>query len=322
MDIQIRISVGLSPRMKSWLMGMDYWTVRPEDIKKKDHARKKKASSKTTMRTTWVYTWKSPAVWLDSENKTIHENGQSNNPARGECRLTEGKGTDPIGEPFEYCTGTAKQEAAEMDTKIIIELIGYSGSILVLISMLMTSVIRLRVINLTGSVIFAVYALMIRSYPTAIMNFCLAGINIYHLRRLLMEQKQYDLIPLDARDGYFSFLLRNSEEDIRYWFPTFSAGNVSADLALLVCCDGNPACLFMGKLTKPGEVEVVLDYAMPVYRDTSVGRFLYRWLAREGYCSLVFRQDAPMHTPYLKKIGYQQNRHGEYVLNLSDFSKS
>ncbi len=206
-----------------------------------------------------------------------------------------------------------------MDTKIIIEIIGYIGSALVLISMLMTSVIRLRVINLTGSVIFAVYALMIRSYPTAIMNFCLAGINIYHLRRLLMEQKQYDLIPVDTRDGYFSFLIQHSEADIRQWFPAFSSRNVSADLALLVCCDGSPACLFMGKLTKHGGVEVVLDYALPVYRDTSVGRFLYRWLAREGYSSLIFRQDAPMHTPYLEKIGYQQNGEGDYVLNLSDF---
>ena len=209
-----------------------------------------------------------------------------------------------------------------MDTKTIIELIGYCGSALVLVSMLMTSVIRLRVLNLIGSVIFAVYALMIRSYPTAIMNFCLAGINIYHLRRLLMEQKQYDLIPAEARDGYVSFLIQHSEADIRQWFPAFSARNASADLTLLVCCDGNPACVFMGKLTNNGEVEVVLDYAMPVYRDTSVGRFLYRWLAREGYSSLIFRQNAPMHMPYLKKIGYLQNGNGDYVLNLADFKEA
>ncbi len=68
-----------------------------------------------------------------------------------------------------------------MDSKVIIEIIGYIGSALVLVSMLMTSVVRLRIINLIGSVIFAGYALAIRSYPTAIMNICLAGINAYHL---------------------------------------------------------------------------------------------------------------------------------------------
>ena len=43
---------------------------------------------------------------------------------------------------------------------MMIEMIGYLGSILVLISMLMSSVIKLRVINTIGSGIFCVYALM------------------------------------------------------------------------------------------------------------------------------------------------------------------
>ena len=46
-----------------------------------------------------------------------------------------------------------------MDPKVIVEIIGYIGSALVLVSMLMTSVVRLRIINLIGSVIFAGYAL-------------------------------------------------------------------------------------------------------------------------------------------------------------------
>ena len=105
-----------------------------------------------------------------------------------------------------------------MDSKVIIELIGYAGSALVLVSMLMTSVIRLRIINLIGSVIFAIYALLIRSYPTAIMNFCLAAINIYHLRRLLKEQKQYDLIEMDRRDGAMKRISASGSRRFR-WRP-------------------------------------------------------------------------------------------------------
>ena len=48
-----------------------------------------------------------------------------------------------------------------MDTKLLIELFGYLGSALVVVSMLMSSVVRLRVINTIGSVIFAIYALII-----------------------------------------------------------------------------------------------------------------------------------------------------------------
>ena len=203
-----------------------------------------------------------------------------------------------------------------MDTGTIIELIGYLGSILVLVSMVMTSVIKLRVINLTGSVIFAAYALMIRSYPTAVMNICLAGVNIYHLRRLLKEQKNYDLIPASLEDGFVSFLLRSNEADIRKFFPSFSAENVPADVVCLLCCDSNPAGLFLGKKLENGAVEVLLDYALPVYRDTTVGRFLYQRLVQEGFRSLVFRQNAPEHTPYLEKMGYQK-KNDEFVLDLS-----
>jgi len=205
-----------------------------------------------------------------------------------------------------------------MNAKIVIELIGYIGSALVLVSMLMTSVVKLRVINLVGSIIFAAYALMIHSFPTAIMNICLAGVNIYHLRRLLSEQKQYDLIKTDPADGYISFLLGQCAEDIRRWFPQFSLGDQPADLAYLVSCDKNPACLFLGRQTGPDEIEIILDYSLPVYRDTTVGRFLYGCLAQEGYRTLLFRQDAPEHVPYMEKVGYTKENDQGYVLKLSN----
>ncbi len=206
-----------------------------------------------------------------------------------------------------------------MDIKVIIEIIGYIGSALVLVSMLMTSVVRLRIINLTGSIIFAGYALAIRSYPTAIMNICLAGINIFHLVRIFREEKAYTLIETDINDGYFSYLLKDNIEDINYWFPEFSPEGISADIVYLICCESKPACLFLGKETKPGEVEVLLDYATPAYRDTSVGHFLCSHMAGAGYGSLIFRQNSAEHVPYLEKMGYKVSSGKEYVLDLKNF---
>ena len=65
-----------------------------------------------------------------------------------------------------------------MDTSTIIEAVGYLGSTLVLVSFLMSSVLRLRLVNTAGSLIFAIYALIIRSYPTAVMNIALVLINL------------------------------------------------------------------------------------------------------------------------------------------------
>lgn len=77
-----------------------------------------------------------------------------------------------------------------MNVAVMIEMVGYLGSILVVISMLMTSVIRLRVVNSIGAGIFTIYALIIQSYPTALMNFCLVVINVYHLTRVYKDKQK------------------------------------------------------------------------------------------------------------------------------------
>lgn len=204
-----------------------------------------------------------------------------------------------------------------MDTGTLYELIGYVGSALVVISMLMTSVVRLRVINLVGSLIFTCYALLIRSYPTAAMNLFLVGINIWHLVRLLRTKKHYDLIPTDPKDGYLAYLLQTGMDDILTFFPEFSFSAEQTDTAYLVSCDRNPAGMFLGRKTSDGGLEVLLDYTMPVYRDTSAGRFLHDRLAGEGYGYVIFRGNAPKHVNYMEKIGYRKNGRGEYEYRLN-----
>lgn len=51
-----------------------------------------------------------------------------------------------------------------MGMPMVIEMVGYLGPILALVSMRMPSVIKLRVINMVGSGIFAAYAWMIQSF--------------------------------------------------------------------------------------------------------------------------------------------------------------
>ncbi len=66
---------------------------------------------------------------------------------------------------------------------MIIECFGYLGSVLVVISMLMNSMTRLRIINTAGCIICVIYALIIKSYPVVVMNGALAVINIVKLLR-------------------------------------------------------------------------------------------------------------------------------------------
>ena len=133
----------------------------------------------------------------------------------------------------------------------VIELIGYLGSILVLVSMLMSSVIKLRIINTVGSIIFTFYAFAIQTYPTAILNVILVGVNIYNIIKLLKSTKQYDLVEVKAEDSFAEYFLEHYKNDIAVYFPEFKNNPELYDVANIVCCNADPAGIFLGK--KNGE---------------------------------------------------------------------
>lgn len=196
-----------------------------------------------------------------------------------------------------------------MDSAIIIEMIGYLGSILVLISMLMSSVIKLRLINTIGSVIFTVYAFIIQTYPTAILNVILIGVNIYNLIKLLKTTKDYDMVEVKAEDSFVGYFLEHYKKDIEIYFPDFKNADCAFDAAYIICCKAEPAGILLGK-RNDDEIEISLEYSTPEYRDCSVGRYLYSKLSEKGFKKLVYKTVEKKHAEYLEKMGYSKNENG------------
>ena len=198
-----------------------------------------------------------------------------------------------------------------MNTKTVLEAVGYFATGLVLISFLMTSVVKLRLINLIGSAIFTVYAVLIKSYPTAIMNLGICAINVYFLVRLLRTEKHTTLELAQPDDAYIHSFLTRYRDDIRTYFPDFSE-EAPADAAYFVCDDLTPRGLLLGKKQDDGSLLIHLDYATPAYRDNSIGRFLYPKLL-ESFTALEFDQVSRKHKKYLQKMGFEK-KGGRYRL--------
>ena len=188
----------------------------------------------------------------------------------------------------------------------IVELVGYIGSLLVVVSMLMTSVIKLRFINLTGSFIFTIYALIIKSYPTALMNFSLVIINIYNIYRLLKVQKDYSVIPVSADEAFYQYFLNRFEKNIRRFFPNFDK-NVAYSKMYMICCKTDAAGILIGNNGEEGEIDVAVDYATPAYRDCSAGKHLYRYLAERGLTKLTVADCSFWHRSYLRHMGFKRD---------------
>lgn len=71
-----------------------------------------------------------------------------------------------------------------------LEWLGYLASLIVLISLLMNSILKLRWINLLGSSIFSLYGFLIGALPVGFMNLGIVLINIYHLVKIY-HSKEY-----------------------------------------------------------------------------------------------------------------------------------
>ncbi len=198
-----------------------------------------------------------------------------------------------------------------MNSRFIIEGIGYLGSILVVVSMLMTSVKKLRIVNTTGSLIFTIYALIIQSYPTAFMNFCLILINIYQLVKLGKKEANYHLIKGNTNTGAVPYLLGFYLEDIRKYFPEVNKEDLSRyNTAYMVTYETTPAGLFIGNINDDGNIDIWLDYSMPAYRDCSVGKFLYKHLPDEGVRRIVFSGKSMGHENYMLKMDFVKSEEG------------
>ena len=65
-----------------------------------------------------------------------------------------------------------------------IEYVGYLASILIGISMFMKDIVKLRLINLSGAILFTVYGFIIKYYPVAIVNLIISFSNIYYLFKM------------------------------------------------------------------------------------------------------------------------------------------
>lgn len=68
-----------------------------------------------------------------------------------------------------------------------LEIFGYVGTTLVLLSMAMTSLVKLRICNMAGSLISMIYALLVGTWPVVLLN---AGMIVINSAQLLRHYKK------------------------------------------------------------------------------------------------------------------------------------
>ena len=204
------------------------------------------------------------------------------------------------------------------------ELVGYLASLLVVVSLSMTSVVRLRVISLLGSTTFVVYGVLIESVPILVTNAAIAGINIWFLRREFAPgtRRGRDLGVSHIRPDspfladFVSFHL----DDIHRVQPDFDMPAGDDVLTLLLMREGLPAGLLVGR-RRGDELTVDLDYVLGPYRDSRIGRWLYgpgaEVFREDGIDVLRGAADTDTHRAYLQRVGFTPSAADPAVYELT-----
>ena len=79
-----------------------------------------------------------------------------------------------------------------IDVTIIIEIIGYLGSLFILASFLMKDIKRIRIINLVGTLLFVIYGMFTKTWATVFMNIALIGVHSYYLIKMYLDKRKPD----------------------------------------------------------------------------------------------------------------------------------
>lgn len=201
----------------------------------------------------------------------------------------------------------------------MIEAVGYLGSALVVVSLLMTRILRLRVIGLMGSATFLAYGLLIGSAPIVITNVVIVIINATFLWRATRVKEWFSLLEVRPDSQYLDEFLRFYHDDILVYQPDWNGDIGDSAITLLVLRDMQPAMAIVGAVG-PGEMELRLDYAIPRFNDYRMGKFLYgsnaAFFLDRGITTIAASARTKPYIRYLEKMGFTEAGAGRYDRSL------
>ncbi len=207
-----------------------------------------------------------------------------------------------------------------MDSYIVYEIIGYVASVLVAVSLMMSAIIKLRVVNMIGAFTFSVYGILIGSIPVAAMNGFIVLINIYFLVKLYRDKEYFKLLKVDKESKYLEEFLHFYRDDIKTYQPDFDFDK-PYNFSLFILRDMVPAGLILGNNDPDGELKIDLDFVIPNFRDFKIGDYLFEdklnYFKEIGISKILAASGNDAHNKYLERTGFKKVRPDGYLYELT-----
>lgn len=200
--------------------------------------------------------------------------------------------------------------------RVIVEIIGYFASITVAVSLSMSNLLWLRILNLIGAFAFTVYGLINSVYPVAAVNGYITIIDIYYLFQMRKTEDFFDILEIQPDNVYLKKFVDFYLNDIKKYFNDFSLEVAQKNNSVILLRNLQPAGLFVYTKTNEIIAEILLDYVIPAYRDLKNAQFLFskqnKFFVEHNIKELTIKTYNQKHIEYLKKLEFTQLEDGLY----------
>ena len=191
----------------------------------------------------------------------------------------------------------------------MIEWLGYGASVLVVASLAMTSIVRLRVVSLIGSALFGLYGVLITAPPIVITNIVIVAINLWFLAKVLSTEDRLIVVAADRHDPVVAEFIAHHRTDIEIHAEPLEAID-TADVCFLMLRNDTIAGVFLGQRDQQDRAIVVSDYVTAQFRDLKNGKSLYkddgRLFREKGITTLLTTERHHPQARYLEEIGFAE----------------
>lgn len=206
-----------------------------------------------------------------------------------------------------------------MELSLVYELIGYTGSILVAVSLMMKSLVRLRVVNLVGAAFFVVYGILIGAVPVIFLNGLTFCVNLYNLWRMWRRKDYFTLMQVRADSSYLKRFLEFYRKEISEFIPTYQFKPGDDQVVVFILRNMLPVGLVIVK-PEDDTARIFLDFVIPGYRDFRAGKFLFEESAEfyreKGIVRVSTAPGSRKHETYLKRMDFRLEEDGRYYYEL------
>lgn len=205
-------------------------------------------------------------------------------------------------------------------TETLLAWVGYWASGLIVLSMMMSSIIKFRWINLVGALLFSIYGFLLGALPVGILNGIIVLVDAYYLWQIYRKTEVFEILEIKAKSDYLRRFLAFHDERIQRYSPGFSYQPDKNTLSFFILRNMAVAGLFIAQREQETILKVQLDLVLPEYKDFKNGQYVYFQLREQfmaaGYKTVIAEGNNKNYFRYLKKLGFVEEAAGVFKKEL------